>query len=372
MTLPDTTVTGDGRSGPLPLIPLTVITGFLGAGKSTFLNRLLKDRALANTVVIVNEFGEIGLDHLLVEQPQDGMMLLASGCLCCTVRGDLVATLEDLLRRRDNNRIAPFDRVVIETTGLADPAPVLQVTMNHRYLAMRYRLEGVVTLVDAVNGLRTLQDHVEAMKQVAVADRLVLSKTDLCMDEATRSRLAALRGELKRLNPLAPVLDVHSEIDMRELLDCGLYNPQSKQPDVARWLSDEGHHHDHAHDGHHHHGHDHHAHDYQHPHDVNRHSADIQAFSFTSDQPVSEEALSRFLDLLRLAHGPKLLRLKGIVAMEEEPARPLVLHCVQHVLHPVFRLPHWPDANHSTRLVCITQGLDHAFINRLWASLRPA
>jgi hypothetical protein len=153
-----------------------VLTGFLGAGKSTLLNRLLKDPALADTVVIINEFGEVGLDHLLVEAADGDMLLLSSGCLCCTIRGDLITTLEDLLRRRDNDRMPAFKRVVIETTGLADPAPVLHTIMYHPYLLMRFRLDGVVTLVDAVNGASTLDAHEEAVKQAAVADRIVLMR----------------------------------------------------------------------------------------------------------------------------------------------------------------------------------------------------
>ena len=335
------------RHRPAP-IPLTVLTGFLGAGKTTLLNRLLKDRALSRAAVIINEFGEIGLDHLLVEHVEDGVMLLSTGCLCCTMRGDLVNTLEKLLRGLDNDRMA-FDRVIIETTGLADPAPVLHTAMVHPYFVMRFRLDGVVTVVDAVNGAATLDGHIEGIKQVAIADRIVLTKSDLIDSSERREAAARLRERLAALNPAAPVIEVASAT-VPQLIDCGLYDAQRKIPDVKRWLAEEAY----THDEHHHH------------HDANRHDDKIRAFTLASGRAIPFSAFEMFLDLLRSMHGPNLLRVKGIVKLAETPEQPVVIHGVQHIFHPPATLPAWPDDDRRTRLVFIVNDIPQRAVEDLF------
>lgn len=339
-------------------IPVSVLTGFLGAGKTTLLNRLLKDPQLTDTAVIINEFGEVAIDHLLVEQASDGIIQLSDGCLCCTVRGDLVDTLADLIDRLQTGRIARLARVVVETTGLADPAPVLQSIMAHPALVQAFRLDGVITLVDAVNGEAALDGHVEAVKQAAVADRIVLTKTDL----AGSGDVEALRARLHQINPSAVLLDVNDpDTGAASLFDCGLYDPETKSADVRRWLGEEAaHDHDHHHhDGDHDHGHHHHEH---------RHDARVRSHSLVHDGPVPFSTIEMFLDLLRSAHGEKLLRMKGVIELQEDPSRPLVIHGVQKILHPPARLPAWPDGQRGTRLVLITLDMPQDYVQRLFSA----
>jgi len=322
--------------------PVTLLTGFLGSGKTTVLNHVLKRPEMAATAVIVNEFGEIGIDHLLVEKATDDVVLLQSGCLCCTVRGDIAETLVNLFVDRAKGRIPGFERVVIETTGLADPAPILHALMSDPIVAERYMVDGVVTTVDAVNGGDTLDRQIEAVKQAAVADRLLLTKCDLASPQARRE----LEARLAALNPGAPIIEVNGgAVDPAFLFNLGLFDPNTKTVEVRRWLGEEVGVDEHDEHGHHH------------GHDVNRHDAHISSFCITRDRPVSWTALSGWLDALASMRGADLLRVKAIVAIEERPGQPVVLHGVQHLFHPPVLLPEWPSDDHRTRIVFITRDL---------------
>ncbi|WP_159951705.1 GTP-binding protein [Rhizobium sp. 18065] len=355
-------------------IPVSILTGFLGAGKSTLLNRILKDPAMKDAAVIINEFGEVGIDHLLVESSSDTVVELSDGCLCCTVRGELVDTLAELVDGMQTGKIKPLSRIVIETTGLADPAPVMQSVMGHPAIAQHFDLDGVITVVDAVNGLSTIDGFTEAYKQIAVADRLILTKTTLPEAGDTKALIARLRA----LNPRAPITNGDAdEAGSAAVLVNGLYDPATKIADVDRWLKDEVAHEHHAHghaDGHgeeHHHDHHDHAHhhDHDHHHDVNRHGTSIRSYSIIHDQPIDPMALNMFIDLLRSTHGEKLLRMKAIVALTDQPDRPLVLHGVQSIFHMPVRLPAWPEgSDRKTRLVLITRDLSEDYVRDLFGA----
>lgn len=363
------------------LIPVTLLTGFLGSGKTTVLNHLVRQPELADALVIINEFGEISLDHLLFTHSTENLVMeMSSGCLCCTIRGDLVKTLSDMTWRFSRNGQRQFNRVVIETTGLADPAPIVHTLMTHPQVVNRYRLDGIVTTLDLATGNATLNRHVEAVRQAAIADCLLLTKADM-VDADTRD---VLLRRLDAINPAAPRWEVrHGEIAAAKVLDLGLFSTEGKAPDVERWLREEayaddthrhgkevGHVHAHHHeDGHsHHHDHDGHGHEAHH-HDVNRHDDHIRAFCFAVDEPIPEDLLAAWLEVLMSFVGENILRVKGILNIEGSD-QPVVIHGVQHIFHPPTTLPAWPSADRRSRLVFITRDVSRQNIEDTFRAFR--
>ncbi len=315
------------------MLPVSIVTGFLGSGKTTLIGRVLRDPAFARTAVIVNEFGEIGLDHELIASSDETLLALTTGCLCCAVRSDLVATLLDLQARRAAGEIA-FDRVLIETSGLADPAPILHALMTDANVTRDYLLDSVITVVDALHGDGALDRHPEARRQAALADRLVLSKTDLAGPaERLRTRLAAL-------NPGAPLLlapdIVPADLFAAADRDVRAARLAALPPASARS-----------------------------PFKRAQHTDGITSFALQRGQAVPALALTLLLQALAEHCGARLLRLKGLVQVAEMPGQPALIHGVQHVFAPPEFLARWPSDDHTTRLIFITQGVPPHFPARL-------
>jgi G3E family GTPase len=318
--------------------PVTLLTGFLGSGKTTLLNHVLGDKAWADTAVIVNEFGDIPVDHALVRKASENVVVLPSGCVCCRVAGDLVNALRDLHFQRAANAIPPFRRAVIETTGLADPAPILATLIEMPVVAARYSLAGVVTTVDGEHGARTLDEHPEALKQAAVADRLVITKADL----ASPAALDALGARLALLNPGARIVrSVLGGVDPGTLFDIGLRRSDASTH-VDGWLN---------------------AGAYARVGGATRHDPSIASFVWTSTKPVDWNALADAFEALLDTAGDRILRVKGLVNVAGEPG-PTAIHAVQHSLYPPAKLAEWPDADRTTRIVFIVRNLEESFVAR--------
>jgi G3E family GTPase len=316
--------------------PVTLVTGFLGSGKTTLLQRLLVEPALCDTAVLINEFGEIGLDHHLLERIDETMVVLQSGCLCCTIRGELAAAIKDLHSKRERGLVPPFRRLVIESTGLADPFPILSTVQADPVLRHHFRLGNVITTVDAVNGMRQLDRQPEAVKQVAVADRLVLTKTDL----AAARTASVLVERLRRINPTAPLWrSTDRAVDAEGLLARDALRAEGAE----RWWPAYPPPADHTHG--------------------NRHDDDIRAVALSWDQPVDWAMFGIWLTMLLHRHGNEVLRVKGILNVADAET-PVAVHGVQHLVHPPTHMKAWPDADRRSRLVLIVKGLAPAVIER--------
>ncbi|MES0807883.1 GTP-binding protein [Roseibium sp. SCPC15] len=348
-------------------IPVYLLSGFLGSGKSTLLNAFLDDPTVQDTAVIINEFGDVPVDHLLVRQGETTISQVATGCLCCSDSTDIQKTLFDLRCAASDGLTGDFSRVIVEMSGLGDPAPLVNALSTHKNPAQQYQsvvgdpefyLAGVITLFDAVAGATTVESHFEALKQIAFADRIVLTKTDLAYTSEASSDRKTLSVALRELNTSADIID-RQTIDLSTLFSPRPYSVVERGEDVAGWLALEAALAQEA-------GHS------SQPKDGNgnfRHGAGISTFSLTSDNPLSERKFHRFLSLLQSSAGQRLLRVKGIIATEDFPEEPLIVHAVQHTVSNPVRLPAWPDEDRRTRLVFITDGIDPEPVRELFTAV---
>lgn len=329
--------------------PVTILTGFLGSGKTTLLNRLLRDPGAADTAVIVNEFGPVAIDHALVRTASENVVLLPSGCVCCQVAGDLVQALRDLYFKRANGEVPPFRRAIVETTGLADPAPLLRTLVELPLVSARYSLAGVVTTVDGERGLAQLESHPEALKQAAIADRLVVTKADL----ASASVLEELDARLDSLNPGAGrVRATAGAVEAAWLLDTGLLRGPERRADPVSWLNAGAYRRAGAAE-------------------PSRHDPRIRAFAWWGGEADSIDDVEDGIDTLLAMAGERVLRLKGLVGVRGAPG-PVAVHAVQHTLYPPARLAAWPDADRRSRFVVIARDLEEALPAQIFDSFAPA
>ncbi len=326
-------------------ISITVLTGFLGSGKTTILTSLIKQKQMANAAIIINEFGEVGLDHDLIETTDENVIELQNGCICCTIQGDLKTTLLNLLKKMEKGEILPFNHVIIETTGLADPVPIIHTLMTSLDLQRIYSIDGVITVVDSINGEATYNSHEEAVKQTAFADIIILSKTDI----AESGTVNSLIKRIKAINPKVTIIKSDkNSLPVSKLLGLNDYNPQNKDWNVKEWLEIEKN--KSSNDLHNHH-------DHHHEHNVNRHGDEIETFAMVTSQPTSMTSVNFFLELLMSQMGENILRIKGILNIKGENS-PAVIHGVQHIFHPLEWLEKWPGNDKKSRLVFITKNIN--------------
>ena len=356
-----------GKQAHLPLpdrIPVFLLSGFLGAGKSTLLNALVSDPAFHDTAVVINEFGDVPVDHLLVRKGETTINQVSTGCLCCSGTTDIQTTLSDLFSAAKSDPTIRFSRVIVEMSGLGDPAPLvnaLSATKTSRGATEVadtldvFQLAGFVTLYDTMTGATSVEHHFEALKQVAFADRIVLTKTDLVEDSRDQANVSALREDLRELNASADIID-RQAANLPDLFSPRPYSAVDRGEDVVGWLALEA------------------AlatednHASQSSAVQSRHGPGIRTFSIVADRPLPDQRFQRFLSVLQQSAGQRLLRVKGIVASEEDPDRPLIVHAVQHVLSDPVRLDAWPDEDRRTRLVFITSEIDPEPVRALFSA----